>query len=198
MEHTYHRGILYGRLSLWLSPALCDPSSDGREPVDAARSLSSAEVAFVEDKDRRILENKRGLLICADANCSGQTATPVAYIAVIAMLRSHYEVMGIGLFMQPGHLWHSVFLHAECYIVVKRIVKQYCLLADIAHQRTQTAHAQIPHIVPVDLCKCRPALYRTGQQILGVDFAAASALRVHRIAGLYIQTDILHHRCSGS
>ena len=88
---------------------------------------------FVEDEDRRIFEYCAGNRYALALTAREARAT-VAYVGLIAIGRSHDEIVGIGNAGRLFDFGRSSVFDTESYVVVDCVVEEDSLLVDIAHK----------------------------------------------------------------
>ena len=78
------------------------------------------------------------------------TTTTVTNHGVVAMLRLHDKLVGIGNLSSLYHLLHRGILYAEGDVVVERVVEENGLLIDIADEGTQLRDFDVLDILTVN------------------------------------------------
>ena len=104
---------------------------------------------FVQDEDGRVLQDGAG---DADALAlpAGQASAAVAYHRVVALLRLHDEIVGVGNLGRFDDLLHGSVLHAEGDVVVEGVVEEDGFLVDVADEGAQAVDGDVLHVLAVD------------------------------------------------
>ena len=104
---------------------------------------------FVQDEDRRILQNGAGN---ADALAltAGELTAPVANHGVISLLACHDEIVCIGNLGCFHHLFHSGIFYPEGNVVEEGIIEQNRFLVHITHDATEVMQGGGLHVYTIN------------------------------------------------
>ena len=80
------------------------------------------------------------------ARASGEAATAVAHLGVVAVFALDGKVVGVGYLGGFNHLLHGGILHAEGYVVEETIVEEDGLLVYISDKGAEVGHVHIFYI----------------------------------------------------
>ena len=112
---------------------------------------------FVENKDRRVLEDSAGNRY-ALALPTAETRTTVADVRTISIGRGHDEIVCISDTRRCLHCLLPCLsvgrrlsgIHAESDVIIETVVEKDSLLIDGSHQRTQVVGTDIAYIGAID------------------------------------------------
>ena len=100
---------------------------------------------FVEDEDRRILEDGTGDAYTL-ALTTGESAATITDSGIETMFRLGNELVGIGYLCRIGDIFIGSIGLAEADIVLEAGIEEDCLLVHITYQLAEVVHGKVFHI----------------------------------------------------
>src|SRR5574344_383466 len=105
--------------------------------------------SLIEYKNRRILKDSTRDTDTLTLS-AGESASAVADIGIVAILGGFDKLLCISYFSRFLHLLACSIRYTECDIIVECVMKQDCLLIDMAYQGTQIVQAEVLYIDAVN------------------------------------------------